>query len=541
MRTKILAAAATTVLALGGVAIAQIASGVPNAQPRVDSPPNVIANGFSLVSLAHGVDPLENPVGAYQTYGFLNDHGSQASGLDTKTEPDENTYLVTKSNPGGPTPHYDYGRHFLIQGHEVSASGHAYLTRINLDVEDAAHRITLLNTPGDDGTTGLTSIDGSTYDPFAKRLLFTSEAGANGGVVATPFTWSSKNIPPLTHLDGSFGKAGYEGIHPDDHGNVYVVEDVGGSTVPDNGNATLVKQPNSFVYRFKPSSPGDLEHGQLQALQVQVDGTPITFHPGASDPQGQHDDTFGEPIRRLHSGEKLKARWVTVHDTAVDGTDAFSANAAAKAKGATPLKRPENGQFVPDTAFRSFVFDETGDTNNDAGTYPGAAERGAWGAVLRLDLPHAGADTGTVRTIAGGDAVHASFDNLAFLDKNTLLAAEDRGDMLHKQLNALDSLWSFDLRKSFGTITSSAKRLEAQGRDVLATADANDHDATPPITNQNDGDNEVTGIHVSDGSTSTKGILGAEDPADLKGVRIFVNQQHGANITFEIVRKKHDH
>jgi hypothetical protein len=71
-------------------------------------------------------------------------------------------------------------------------------------------------------------------------------------------------------------------------------------------------------------------------------------------------------------------------------------------------------------------------------------------------------------------------------------------------------------------------------------ADANNHGATPPVTNQNDGDNEVTGIHVSDGSTSTKGILGAEDPADLEGVRIFVTQQHGANITFEIVPKKHD-
>jgi hypothetical protein len=540
MRTKILVAASVAVLALGGVAIAQIASGVPNAQPRVDSPPNVIANGFSLVPLVQGVDPIENPVGLYQTYGFLNDHASQASGLDTKTEPDQNTYLVTKSNPGGPTPHYDYGRHFLIQGHEVFAGSHAYLTRINLDVKDTAHRITLLNAPGADGNSGLTSIDGSTYDPFAKRLLFTAEASANGGVVATPFTWSSKNIPPLTHLDGSFGKAGYEGIHSDDHGNLYIIEDVGGSTVPDNGNTTLVKQPNSFIYRFKPSSPGNLGHGKLQALQVEVDGTPITFHPGASDPQGQHEDAFGEPIRRLHSGEKLKARWVTLHDTTVDGTDPFDANAAAKAKGATPFKRPENGKFVPDTDFRSFVFDETGDTNNDAGNYPGAAERGAWGALLRLDMPFVGADTGKVRTIVNGDAEHASFDNVAFLDKNTLLVAEDRGDTLHQQLNTLDSLWSFDLRKSLGSITSSAKRLEAQGRDVLAMADANDHGATPPVTNQNDGDNEVTGIHVSDGSTSSKDILGAEDPADLKGVRIFVTQQHGANITFEIVPKKHD-
>jgi hypothetical protein len=213
MRTKILGASTVAVLALGGVAIAQIASGVPNAQPRVDSPPNVMAKGFSLVPLVQGVDPIENPVGLYQTYGFLNDHASQASGLDTKTEPDQNTYLVTKSNPGGPTPHFDYGRHFLIQGHEVADGSHAYLTRINLDVKDTAHRITLLNAPGADGDTGLASVDGSTYDPFAKRLLFTAEAGADGGVVSTPFAWSSKNIPPADPPGRLLRQGGLRG-HP---------------------------------------------------------------------------------------------------------------------------------------------------------------------------------------------------------------------------------------------------------------------------------------------------------------------------------------
>ena len=35
-----------------------------------------------------------------------------------KTEPDKNTYLVfTKSLPGA-DPNYDYGTHFLFQGHE---------------------------------------------------------------------------------------------------------------------------------------------------------------------------------------------------------------------------------------------------------------------------------------------------------------------------------------------------------------------------------------------------------------------------------------
>ena len=64
---------------------------------------------------------------------------------------DENTYLVLPHNPGGPSVNFDYGRHFLFQGHE-NGSPKAYITRINLDVPRGdAHRITLL-TPADAAT-----------------------------------------------------------------------------------------------------------------------------------------------------------------------------------------------------------------------------------------------------------------------------------------------------------------------------------------------------------------------------------------------------
>ena len=528
-RTLIGAGAAAAVLAAGGVSVAAVTGGgVPHAQPRVDSPPTLLSNGWSAQVIAQGSDTLENPLGIYTKYGYLNDHASQPSGLDTKTEPDQNTYIVTDDNPGGPDASFDYGRHFLIQGHEVfgATNPRAYITRINLDVEDAAHRITLLNAPDANDKTGISSLDGSTYHPFSKQLVFTAEAGKDGGVVSTPLEWPSTQVPALKYHYGSMGQGGYEGIHPDDKGNLVIVEDVGGSSV----SGTTVKQPNSFVYRFKPSTPGDLDHGRLQALQVSVDGKPITFH--AAD---RALDALGEPIRRLHSGEQLQATWVTIHDTAVDGTVSFDANALAKAKGATPLKRPENGKFVPGTGFRSFVFDETGDTNATAGNYPGAAERGAWGALLRLDMPASGADEGTIRTLLVGDAAHSGFDNIAFLDRNTVLAGEDRGDTLHQQLNALDSLWAFDINKPRPDIVESSKRLIAQGRDPEATEDVNRKDRGLP--DQNDGDNEITGIHVSDGSTSADGILGAADPAKLSGVRIFVTGQHGANKTYELTSR----
>ena len=159
-------AAVAAVLTAGGVAVAQIATGVSNPQPRSGSPANVLAAGYEAIGFSSGSFPTATGTGIFKSYGFLDDHATQASGLDTKTEPDQNTYLVTDNNPGGPTEDYDYGRHFLIQGHEVFAGSHAYFTRVNLDVQDPDHRITLLNTRAANGDTSLTSIDGSTYDPF---------------------------------------------------------------------------------------------------------------------------------------------------------------------------------------------------------------------------------------------------------------------------------------------------------------------------------------------------------------------------------------
>jgi hypothetical protein len=496
---------------LAGVAVAQIVSGVPSARPAEGSSVNLLATGFTAKTVAQGSEALENPTATQTKYGFLAD--------GTRTEPDQNTYLVTATNPGGPTAAFEYGRHFLIEGHE-NGSNKAYATRINLDVTDPAHRITYLGNEAD--AIGLTSIDGSIYDPFNGQLLFTSEAGNGGGVIEAPLNWVGTTPPAMHRLDGSMGKAGYEGVVPDSLGNIYLVEDTGGSAVTDGATATKVKQPNSFIYRFVPTHRADLTEGKLQALQIVADGTPITFHSGA----GARDDALGEPIRLLHSGATLQAKWVTVHDTAVDGTASFDANALAKTAAATPLKRPENGKFVPGSDFTKFVFDETGDTDKTAGLYPGAAERGAWGALIELTMPEAGASTGAVKTVVLGDETHNSFDNVTFLDEHTLLTTEDRGDTLHDQENVLDSIWSYDLNKNYGEIEGDAERLVALGRDP---------EASGPNGTATGEDNEPTGIYVSEGGTSAGDLLGAYDPSASPATRIFFTEQHGANNTYEVV------
>src|SRR5262249_6921541 len=146
-------------------------------------------------------------------FGFLDD----TSG--TKTEPDENTLLVLDHNPGGPTPGYDYGRRFLFQGHE-NANNLAYVTRINLDVVNPDHRITLLTPVGANGQTGFNRIDGSVWNPFSNTLLFTQEDSVLGGVIEMSPDWDTANgqAAGLRTLYGSIGVAAFEGIHPDNRG-----------------------------------------------------------------------------------------------------------------------------------------------------------------------------------------------------------------------------------------------------------------------------------------------------------------------------------
>ncbi|MBS1679028.1 MAG: hypothetical protein JST08_16750 [Actinobacteria bacterium] len=137
-------------------------------------------------------------------------------------------------------------------------------------------------------------------------------------------------------------------------------------------------------------------------------------------------------------------------------------------------------------------------------------------------MPEVGATNGTVKTVVLGDETQNSFDNITFLDSHTLIAGEDRGDTLHDQENVLDSIWSYDLNKTYSEINGDAQRLVALGRD-------------PEASGVGAEDNEPTGIYVSDGGTAAGDLLGAYDPSASSRTRIFFTEQHGANNTYEIV------
>lgn len=533
-RKQALSLFAGSVLTLGAVFAANGVASPPDGPDLTNVPTaNTRSDGYAPASrlspqlyqrvVAQGSTRMENGSALTSYYGYDNDVLNSAGepvmvptptsgGKEAhKTEPDKNTYLVFKQGLDGADPSYDYGTHFLFQGHE----GAGDLTRINLDA-DAEHRVTLLATTDVNGKP-LATIDGSTWDPWAKRLLLTTE---NTGA---PTYAATVGFPSaVTDVSGALGRGGYEGIQDDSDGNIWIVEDVGGSSKP----GTTAKRPNSFVYRYVPKTPGDLQHGKLQALQVLNEGgEPITF-------ASQEALNSPDQLALRTYGKTFKTRWVTIHDTAVDGNAPFVAIDLAKAANATPFKRPENGQFQPGSRFKKFFFDETGDTN---ATSPENGAAGGWGSIMELSQSDPSANTGTLSMLYRCDEAHSGIDNVAFLSRDAVTFVEDAGDTLHGQRNALDSGYVWDVTTNYANPANQPVRWLAEGRDPSATLDAANGGF-----GSNEGDNEITGVHVSDGDPGIGGILGSKIP-DLgnRAWRWFYTQQHGDNHTYQVIVRHH--
>lgn len=515
------ASAAAVLAAPGGVGLSGVATA--NTKSEGYAPASKLSKELLAVVVAQGSTKAENPTPLTSYYGYDNDTLNAAgepqmvptmaspANEATKTEPDKNTYLVFPRGLSGADASYDYGTHFLFQGHENGAGGAGYISRINLDA-DAAHRVTVLATTDTTGA-AITTIDGSTWDPWAQRLLFTTESAGKPTYAATP------GYPSVVEdISGALGRGGYEGIQDDRDGNLWIVEDIGGASKP----GTTAKIPNSFVYRYVPAVKGDLHNGKLQALQVlNAAGQPITK--ASQTPLNSTDQLA------LHTyGSSFRTRWVTLHDTALDGATPFNANTAATAHDATPFKRPENGVFRPDASFTQFFFDETGDTNATSVENDTA---GGWGSLWKLTLPRTGAGDGSLSIFYKGNREHAGFDNMSFLTRNTLTVVEDAGDTLHSQRNALDSGFAFDVTADYAQAGTTPVRWLAEGRDPSATIDSSSNGF-----GKNDGDNEITGDVISDGDASPTGILGLKPPTPfVAGWRWFYTQQHGDNATYEVM------
>src|SRR5262249_23430350 len=132
---------------------------LPSATSKIEgmAAPSELSPELTQMVAAQGSMPIENATSLLTHYGFGGDGpmvpaADSVQGKDnqveaTKTEPDKNTYLVLEGQKGADA-NYDYGSHFLFQGHENGPKGaegkpQGLLTRINLDA-DVAHRVTLM-------------------------------------------------------------------------------------------------------------------------------------------------------------------------------------------------------------------------------------------------------------------------------------------------------------------------------------------------------------------------------------------------------------
>ena len=259
-----------------------------NAKTAGMSRPNVLSPELQDVTWAQGSTPVENPSNGISYYGyddggtFLPVPGSFTAGPPasvsisqvapieaTKTEPDKNTYLVL-DNVKGADPNYDYGRHFLFQGHENGSPG--YITRINLDA-DGPHRVTLLATK-----------DSNRREPAGLRRLDVGSVGeapalhvrgaTTGGVWQATLDVPSK----VDNLRPTSAPAATRGSRTTTAASSTSSRTSAARRTPTQGRS----RSNSFVYRFKPKDPADLtQGGTIQALQVLgTDGQPITSADG---------------------------------------------------------------------------------------------------------------------------------------------------------------------------------------------------------------------------------------------------------------------
>jgi hypothetical protein len=107
---------------------------------------------------------------------------------------------------------------------------------------------------------------------------------------------------------------------------------------------------------------------------------------------------------------------------------------------------------------------------------------------------------------------------------------EDAGDTLHSERDALDSGFAFDVGLGYSSAANQPLRWLAEGRDASAAIDS-----AFGGFGKNDGDNEITGLHVSDGDPSVHGVLGAKTPEPWHGGWRWFSTEHGDNATYEVV------
>ena len=212
-RSKRLPLAAATVV---GCSLAFVAAagafpslpGVSPAQPKsVGVPaPTILSPGLAQIEITRGSQALDGGTAAVPYYGYDGD-GPTAAGSPailpppstrsrrTKTEPDKNTYLVLE-RPDGRRPELRLRHALPVPG---PRDGRARLRHPHQPGRRRARTASPLLADHRTSTAqALPDIDGSTWDPFAQRLLFTAEDSARPAASGRPRRTTRRTVDDIS-------------------------------------------------------------------------------------------------------------------------------------------------------------------------------------------------------------------------------------------------------------------------------------------------------------------------------------------------------
>ena len=305
--------------------------------------------------------------------------------------------------------------------------------------------------------------------------------------------------PTVTDVSGALGRGGYEGIQDDSDGNIWIVEDIGGADQDGHArrsgrtasSTATCRRTRATCERQAPGAPG-AERG----------GHPITF-------ESQAALNAPDQVALRTYGRTFNTRWVTIHDTAVDGNDAVQRQHAREDRARHTVQAPgERRSSGPGDELQGVLLRRDGrhDRNEPRERRPGRRGGGGWlDLQARPERPVVG-HRQALALLQGNESV-AGLDNVTFISHDQIAFVEDAGDTLHTP--AEGTRLRLRLRRDDGLLNPARSRCGSSPR--AATRRRRSTPANGGF-GKNEGDNEITGIHVSDGDPDVGGILGAKIP-----------------------------
>ena len=264
----------------------------------------------------------------------------------TKTEPDKNTYLAAGARPArAPTPDYNYGTHFLYQGHESVIAG--YITRVNLDA-DAAHRVTLLADTLADGARRSRTSTARPGIRLRTGCCSRARAGAAAAVLQATLDYPST----VTKLARVFGIARLR-RRPDRLGRQHLAgRGPGRRDQHDESEGAPAQQLRLPLRAGEPERPEPRAAGCRPAGDEARDGDPIVFHAGQVDA----DISLHGRARPAHLRQPSRPSGSRSTTPPADGFAVFDANAGAKGASGDPVQAAGERRIPPGAGVQRVLF-----------------------------------------------------------------------------------------------------------------------------------------------------------------------------------------